>query len=216
MRISDKSFVEVFKYIKDINTSINHFGEITCVGNGNEIELYFEANSFYILYATLKGSNAFIDWGKDKQFAFPLETLKTISKCLKKNMLAIEYDDTTFSFCVSENEEETKINLEVITETPENKNKKEKILKELNKNKDVSVALLENDLFQLFLDSNNEVSEEATEDKLVEIPTKKILSATKNCSRFTVSYSEKVGDFRYVSLESENDLIKMNEILAVI
>ena len=213
MKIEDSKLVyPEFKYFKNIYTKINLAEEIFFEGNENDVDLYFNTeSSFAILYGKIeKQETEFLKWLKDKTVKFKMADIIQIGKCLKKNAVSIEYDDTNFIFNFTDKDGvEIKVSLEN-SQYEKLKEIKRKI--QLVKQYDIKSGKidLEKEDFQsdIFVIYNEEekVSRKRTSDKIIEIPKERINSLLKDFTNVNIQYSTKdnIGA-RYVILSSKND-----------
>ena len=216
MKIEDiKEVAEIFKYVKTLSPMINKFGEIRIKGNNGKAVIYFDSSPFYILSGELLEDNKLTSWLKDKQTKLSLEDLKRLSKVLKKSMKEVEYDDEKFSFVFTEDDVDFTISLVNeqfdIPEETKIKNIDEKLSNELS----VGPEEFTKNVFQIF-EKDGKFTTEESEDKIFEMPSKKILSLVKQHGNATIKFSNLENEFRYISISTENELVKFTEIFAVI
>jgi len=216
VKIEDiKEVAEIFKYVKTLSPMINKFGEIRIKGNNGKAVIYFDSSPFYILSGELLEDNKLTSWLKDKQTKLSLEDLKRLSKVLKKSMKEVEYDDEKFSFVFTEDDVDFTISLVNeqfdIPEETKIKNIDEKLSNELS----VGPEEFTKNVFQIF-EKDGKFTTEESEDKIFEMPSKKILSLVKQHGNATIKFSNLENEFRYISISTENELVKFTEIFAVI
>lgn len=215
MRIEDSKIVyNEFKYFKGIYTTINKGESIILYSEDNHIKMIFKGCSqseFFYFIGELKSDTEFLKWIQSgKKIEVSLEDINKISKCLKSKAKAIEYNNDHFDFIMEEeiisikNDESIKINENI------------DFVKSLLIHKiDIPEMYLSSEIFKLYIDKNNQITNNINENRLLEIPTKRILSLQKN-SPADCLFSDYIGDKQYVAIESENDSLKLMQIFATI
>jgi len=214
--MTEKEIFEVVKYFKSIYTAVNMADEFYIADN----KIIYKANSFFIIYGELQNqeNNPFIQWVNGKTTVVKLSDLNSVRECLKKNVKSIETDKDKFLLKYTDkdgNEKEflcsNKINAEYqpVTEKIHN------IQKSLTSEFKIDSKLFEEELLIVYLDGHN-ITTERTENKIVEIPSKRILSLQKGSETY-LKISEKDTDGkRFVQISSKNELLELAQIFATI
>jgi hypothetical protein len=221
--MTEKEIFEVVKYFKNIYTTINMKDEIYLVGQDSGAFIYYKDEPYFLLYGKLVDdeNNLFLKWIKGKKVALKLKDINNLRECLKKNVIDITSDDSEFILKYKDKEEN-----EVLFVCKNKSNpiyekiieKIEVIESHLTKNLDIRKELLESDVLELYLDTDNKfLTEEKSSNKLIEIPSKRIMSDQKNANRHIIRFSEKdESGRRYVEVSSFSDLINLSQIYATI
>ena len=206
-----------FKMLKNIYTALNKSSKIVFIGRDNDVRIIFSReDNFFLLFGEITFETEFTKWLKDghKAVVMEIEKLKSITDALKKNIISLETSDVSFTFSyISKDDGETKNQVfynSATSDTIKNESLKiDGILSQLKTKKDIPEAFISDDIFRVYL-KDNELTDERVSDKLLEIPTKRILTFTKN-SRNSIGFSEKMekGE-RYVGIFSANEELNLN------
>jgi len=215
---TEKEIFEVVKYFKDIYTTINLKEEIYLVGR----DFYYSSDPYFLIYGTLAedDSNVFVKWLNDKRTTISISEINKLRECLKKNVVSMEFDDKEFKISYKDKEN---IKQYFLCENKENK----KLESTVQKIKNIQSALItkaeldENlfnrDIFEVYIDDRGNLVETYTENKLIEIPVKKIVSNQKGADSKYVRFGPKdnLGK-RYVELSSLSNKIELHQLYATI
>jgi hypothetical protein len=220
--MTEKEIYEVVKYFKSIYTTINMSDEIYLVGSDSGAFIYYKNEPYFLLYGKLVDKdNSFMQWLKGKKTTVTLQDLNSLRECLKKNV--VDINTTDFELILKyKNKEETEMSFRCENKAnPVYENTIEKIRvisKSLTGKLDISQDLLDNDVLELYLNNgNDQLTESRNDNKLIEIPSKRILSNQKNATEHSVRFSEKdESGRRYVQISSSSELIELYQIYATI
>jgi hypothetical protein len=215
--MTEKEMFEVIKYFKSIYTAINNDDEIYITNN----KIVYRANPFYILYGELQNdeSNEFLKWIKDKSATIKISDLNELRVCLKKNVKNVVFDDKRFRV---EYENKDSIPLEFLCSNEINKEydlivkKINDITKQYIKEYSIEDSLFNEELFIAYLDKDLNITLDRTENKVVEIPGKRILSLQKNSEKFLKISEKSEEGKRFVEISSKSDLLNLSQIFATI
>jgi hypothetical protein len=199
--IDIKTIYNDFKYFKSIYTQINIDSEAYLIGQKDYVELVYDrASSFYILTGKLFGDIELLKWLKTgKTIKVQIANLVDLGKVLKKNVISIQYDDNTFIYEYKAKDTEEIIKLEFTVCNPPSVTN----IAYTNQFK-LDKKFFESDICEIF-NKDGKLTEERTSDKIIEIPTNRILSIVKDGEN-TICFTNKneLGQ-RYVSIISLNN-----------
>jgi len=212
----EKDIFKIIKYFKSIYTSINNEDEIYI---SNNIFLY-KPNPFYIIYGKLQDdSNAFSEWIKEKSTVIKMSEINNLRACLKKDVISVQPSENSFSLNYTDKDMK---NIFFICTNEINKNYQRVIdkIKDINSKfvKEFSIddILLEDELFTIYLGEENEITSKPTNDKIIEIPSKRILSIQKNSKKLLKISNKDQDGKRFVQLSSITELLEICQIFATI
>lgn len=205
-----------FKYLKSIYTSLNISNTVYFIGNKkeNKINLYFDTSEqpFFKLYGELSAETIFSKFLIENNFIIkvPIKELSAISKALKSNIISIETENENEPFIkFSFNDKAqglTQFKYNCLTEFKEFEN----IINYYSKcqnNKEINFETEE--LFEIFLTNEKEITTEKTTEKLIEIPAARVKSFLKNSNKRILFSEKNNNNERIVILESENPDLKL-------
>ena len=200
-----------FKYFKNIYTTLNRSNYIIFSKKENNVSLDFlndPADVFYILRGETSSKTLFFNWIREFNIIckVSLSTLKTIKETLKKEVVSVSWNEESFTF-KTVNEGITIFNepsLEGLLEKPKD------ISNILPEKEVITEDFFKDDITEIFEGSNGEISLERTEIKILEIPSKKILSTLKNGKPFIKRINQ--GTRRLVAIEFEDEELELSLI----
>lgn len=220
MEITDiKKVYPEFKFFKDIYTSINKTPDIIFHANNGKItfELINGDDSQYsILYGSfLTISTEFLKWiiTSDCKVTATLDDINILAKCLKKNAKTIMADDNTFTFNVITKDGESK-SICFTKEKDIPNLKVSNIIKQLKYSSELPNSFINKEILMVYL-KDNKISDDENDEKLLEIPSKKVLSSLKN-GKYTIKYSDRIGISKYVMISCTNESLCLNQIFATV
>ena len=192
-----------FKYFKSIYTQINMGNIIYLTGKNDYVELVYQRDStFYILTGKLFGNIELFNWLKRTKNTIKTEIDKIVElgkEVLKKNVISIEYDDNTFIYNYSLKDGTTVRREFSSCQPPEMKT----II--YQKYFSLDSSFISEDICEIFIDKNSNITNERTSDKLIEIPTNRILSLVKDGTNSVFFTEKNQAGQRYVSIKSRNE-----------
>lgn len=198
-----------FKFWKDIYVPLNVAPKMILYSKGENIGVIFETDSpFYKMFGEIGGVSQFKDWILSGKIAI-LETEKiiTLGKMKKKDVVDVSYDELSFSFkYLNEDGEEETIHIMDHSSSHVVKNiieKEKDINSKLKYSNNIPTSIFDEDIIELYLDSSNNTTTSKSEIKLLEIPSKKVLSAHKKSIEYTVKFNDFENNIRYVSIKSD-------------
>jgi hypothetical protein len=216
---SEKEMFEVVKYFKDIYTTIN-MGEEVYLFNGN---IFYKNDPYFLLYGELESNDAneFTKWANGKAFTLKLSELNSLRECLKKNVISMNFNSDKFELKYKD-----KSDTEIIfsCENKSNANydeivKKIKITEStMSKELPLKEDIFNSEILEIYLDdTTNKITTERNKDKLLEVPTKRILSNQKNSLSRSIRFSDKDDSGkRFVRISSKSEKITLHQLYATI
>jgi hypothetical protein len=238
--MTEKDIFEVVKYFKSIYTFINIKNEILLIGTNNNIKIYYTSDKFFIIHGILfnNSSNEFLKWIKNKNIVLNLSTISNLKECLKKNVISLNTDDQNFKleYKNKDNVSETFI-CSVINDDKIPLDFKSSIAKinyvekELGEELPINKSLFENEITEIYLTEGSNLNNTNTEseNKIFELPSKRILSLLKSADNYSIKISgndidpevkieenSDTGIKQFIEISSSNDLIKLSQIFAII
>lgn len=208
----------ICKFFKSIYTQLNFAPIIYFKDN----KMIFETNSpFYINSGELLIQNDFTNWLNNKILSISTADITELGKVLKKNTLETSLNENEMSVKFL-----TKDGIEkIITFSNLEDNNKTIVLNKFEKldnyrnhltvEKTLPSEYFNDDILELFLNENNEISLERTSKKLVEVPTDKI-EQTKG-GDYKIKFSEQTTNGqRYIEITSKNDDLELSQLFATI
>jgi len=159
MRITESKLVYPdFKQIKGIFTSINKAEQIIFYGKNGKVNLLFSKDSnYFILSGSIDSANTeFFKWliDNDKTVVIDASVLRNIASTLKRDALALDYDDNKFTFVIGTEEVFEEVELTNVTSYENDKTKLEAILSKLVHSKSYSAddEIIKDDILNSFRD----------------------------------------------------------------
>lgn len=217
--IDSKNSFNEFKFFKKIYTKIKSAERVLFTSRDNTLFLLFPKNSFYLLYGEVLFESKFVEWFKNKNINFTvnLDDIALLKSCLKKNVISVSYNDDEFIFEFTDSEGNNK---KIAFRNQENipKDFDVELISEIEKKLvykfEIDETYFSDELFKVFLEEEN-LSLNRTENKVLEIPTARILSYQKTNNN-ELQFSERNNDTRYVALSSSGDELKLKQIFLTI
>lgn len=236
MIVDDKKVVyETVKSLKEIFTKLTapKINKIYF----DSLNFAFESQETFILGGSIKfdpskGESKFFEWLQGKKVSTSIPDLAEMAKCLKSYATSIEMDNDHFTFFYEKPTGETTLNekgksvkitapANITFYVSEEKSPFEKIERIENtlsiKDYQIPSSIVSLSVFNLFLSGENIIGERTDgSEKIIEIPSKKLLSLLdkESCK---VSISNRIDElFRYVKVSSEIEKISMNQYFATI
>jgi hypothetical protein len=212
---TEKEAYEVVKLFKEVYTSLNNSNEIYLHKN----VIYYPKEEFYIMYGKLKSDNVFTEWSKDKDILLKLEDIDVLRKALKKNVLSLDVTNECLTVRYTDKDNnEIIFNCEnkIIEKYQDVITKVEEIENRLEKRFDITQDYFDEEIILLFEDVEGNMTAERNDNKIIEIASKRVKSYIRN-SFYSLDYSLRdENKRRYVSLNSENDFLKLSQIFVTI
>jgi len=215
--MTNKEIFEVVKYFQEIYTSINNEDEILF----SSLSFFYKASPHYILHGSLveKENNVFISWAKDKTFLLKLSDISDLRNCLKKNVVSLDFDDESFKLIYKDKEEKEKVFLCSKTDVhsyAETVSKIQRINKEISFEMELTESFVKDmEILEVYL-KDSSITQERNSDKVIEIPTKRIISLLKGSAYFIRFSSKNDEGRRYVDISSKGEYVNMDQIFATI
>ena len=220
MIITDsKKVYPEFKLFKDIYTRIKISDAVTFSKGDTaaSINLTFSKDSpFYILTGKLSGSTEFINWtnlGNDTTLS--ISDINSISKCLKKNAISVEYDNSSFKFNFKD-KEDNDVN---VTSAPINNVSFTSPFKNIEYiEKELSPDIFRDDLIRIYR-SGDEIVDLKTQDSeiLLELPRTSVLSFQPKSEKVVIRFTKNPDvDKKYVEIESTYENLTLVQLFATV
>lgn len=221
MEISDIKLVySEVKYFKSLYTQINK-SEYIIFHAKKEGTVYIEFYSpmctpYYILRGELSGNTEFIKWINQNNIIckLSLEEIKTIKSEKKADCVSIIYDENSFTFKSTDNSITVKNDVSLKDEI-ETRNI-------YNSHFITSYILLpdffQDDICEIFLE-NEKPTTKRTDEKVLEIPTKKIMSTIKDINSGELLLDDRTNPIKkFVGLKFVSDDLglSLTEIFATV
>ena len=217
MEITEKKELsKEFKYFKSHYVSLNFgYENILLYPENNELNLlFYPSNQFSIITGKILNlETVFLNWCMTHPVVANIQDFIKIGKCLQKNIVKIEYNDSFFTF-IFNNKEEQEEKVVFKTGIPE---EVKKLLEKLNNAKTalttsiifpLSDEYFDGELFEVYIGENNSISPKRVHEKIIEIEKKEIKALLKNRTSSAINYSTPDSlSHRYVRISScDNDL----------
>ena len=212
-----KSVYNDFKYFKAIYTSLNKADTIKIFADGTSVKfqlLDYKDSEFSKLFGEFPVlSTNFMQWclSSKKSLKFPVAYFVKIAKTLKANVVSLSFDDNSFTFNFMEDSNPSSITFSAL---PYN-DPSQKFFDMFTYAYSLPNDFTSDDLCRIYL-SDNIITKKSSKDKLLEIPTKKILSLVKDGVNSVYMSDEKDGGSRYVGINSENKNLKMMQVFLTV
>lgn len=212
-----KSVYNDFKYFKAIYTSLNKADTIKIFANGTSVKfqlLDYKDSEFSKLFGEFPVlSTNFMQWclSSKKSLKFPVAYFVKIAKTLKANVVSLSFDDNSFTFNFLEDSNPSSITFSALPYDDPS----QKLFDMFTHTYSLPNDFTSDDLCRIYL-SDNVITKKSSKDKLLEIPTKKILSLVKDGVNSVYVSDEKDGGSRYVGIYSENKNLKMTQVFLTV
>jgi hypothetical protein len=237
--MTEKDIFEVVKYFKSIYTFINIKDEILLIGNETNINIYYTPDKFFVIHGVLfnNNSNEFLKWIKNKRVILNLSVISNLKECLKKNVINLIIDDQNFKLEYTNKDGLPEIFVCSVLDNDkiplDFKNSIEKINyveKKLGEELPINSSLFENEITEIYLTEGSNLNSTSveSENKIFELPSKRIISLLKNADSYSIKisgndlgYDIKIEENspsikQFIEISSSNDLIKLSQIFAII
>lgn len=205
-----------FKAWKNIIVPINKTETVTLLPGNDYIEMQFsrDGNPF-IFYGKLYGFDNLYNVLKttNSKIVVPLATLKELSGILKKNVVSVDFSSSAVVYKYLSKEDATvtlEIKLDLIA-LEGNKDNEISYLKEIK----LDENLVSNEILKVFLDDQDNLTEERTHRKLFEFPTSKIWSILDKTNTF-IRFSKEENSRRFVEIYSKKDNLELHQLFLTI
>jgi len=218
-----KAVFPEFKYFKNLYVPLNIAEKITFSAiDGHAMLKFSDDNEYYKMYGELLDtSSMFMQWLLQyiNTVTINYSDIQMIGKCLKKNAIEIEYDSKHFKY---------KFNIQNKDGELE---EKEVLLRASNTVIDFECqefdAVLTNsgiltddylkgDVCEIYRKDDGTITNERTNEKLLEIPVAKIESLLKNGNNLFSFSDVNNKNQRYVSITSSTDALKLTQYMRVL
>ena len=212
-----KSVYNDFKYFKSIYTSLNKTDTIKIFSDGTSVKfqlLDYKDSEFSKLFGEFPVlSTNFMQWclSSKKSLKFPVAYFVKIAKTLKANVVSLSFDDNSFTFNFTEDSNPSSITFSALPYDDPS----QKFFDMFTHIYSLPNDFTSDDLCRIYL-SDNVITKKSSKDKLLEIPTKKILSLVKDGINSVYMSDEKDGGSRYVGIYSENKNLKMTQVFLTV
>ena len=212
-----KSVYNDFKYFKAIYTSLNKADTIKIFADGTSVKfqlLDYKDSEFSKLFGEFPVlSTNFMQWclSSKKSLKFPVAYFVKIAKTLKANVISLSFDDNSFTFNFLEDSNPSSITFSALPYDDPS----QKFFDMFTHTYSLPNDFTSDDLCRIYL-SDNVITKKSSKDKLLEIPTKKILSLVKDGVNSVYMSDEKDGGSRYVGINSENKNLKMTQVFLTV
>ena len=212
-----KSVYNDFKYFKAIYTSLNKADTIKIFADGTSVKfqlLDYKDSEFSKLFGEFPVlSTNFMQWclSSKKSLKFPVAYFVKIAKTLKANVISLSFDDNSFTFNFLEDSNPSSITFSALPYDDPS----QKFFDMFTHTYSLPNDFTSDDLCRIYL-SDNVITKKSSKDKLLEIPTKKILSLVKDGVNSVYMSDEKDGGSRYVGIYSENKNLKMTQVFLTV
>lgn len=212
-----KSVYNDFKYFKSIYTSLNKADTVRIFSDGTSVKfqlLDYKDSEFSKLFGEFPVlSTNFMQWclSSKKSLKFPVAYFVKIAKTLKANVVSLSFDDNSFTFNFMEDSNPSSITFSVLPYDDPS----QKFFDMFTHTYSLPTDFTSDDLCRIYL-LNDNITKKTSDNKLLEIPTKKILSLVKDGINFVYTSDEKDGGSRYVGIASENKNLKMTQVFLTV
>lgn len=212
-----------FKYFKEIYTTLNKLPNMEIISKNGVISFRLSGgddSDFFILRGELYGETEFLKWVKQKDGIIKLSTddISTLGKCLKKNAKSVNGDDEdTFVFAMDgkDDNDNAIVSTVMLFRDPYAEDKKlSKIIPLLTSSETISINSFGKEILNIYLDGGK--ISMTNGKKLLEIPTKKVLSLIKGAPNCEISYSNPEAKEHYIAIKSSNSNLMLEQIFATI
>ena len=223
--MEQKEIYEVVKYFKNIYTKMHvKDSESMHVVGGR---FYYPSDPHYIMFGEFDSSekNPFTEWlasNPAAEFRLDLTQVDALRNCLKKNIVSLESDDSSFVLKYKDKEEkELEFRLTRL-DRPEPAfsvlaGKVTRIESELKHTSPLGADMFgSKDVLQVYLDGKGAITPERTDRKLIEIPLRRVFSIMDE-SEISISHSEETADGRrFIRISSSGNGIRLHQVFATI
>lgn len=226
-----KNNFDVIKYFKEIYGIINIKNVVSVMMKDGVV--YFPSDPFYLTYSRLfevdDDVNHFSKWIQDKKTSMELPNLFELKGIRKKDVIDLVSMDKeyTIKYTTKDNEEEEKIF--TCPELKElDKDLRSGFEQDVKKIKELEATLgdrinvpfdfFENEeIFEVFLDKDKKIVKTRTPEKVLEIPTNKIVSLMKKPDEvfIRIGTRDELGR-RCVAIGSKNSLVESTQLFITI
>ena len=212
-----KSVYNDFKYFKAIYTSLNKADTIKIFSDGTSVKfqlLDYKDSEFSKLFGEFPVlSTNFMQWclSSKKSLKSPVAYFVKIAKTLKANVVSLSFDDNSFTFNFMEDSNPSSITFSALPYDDPS----QKFFDMFTHTYSLPNDFTSDDLCRIYL-SDDIITKKSSKDKLLEIPTKKILSLVKDGINSVYMSDEKDGGSRYVGIYSENKNLKMTQVFLTV
>ena len=212
-----KSVYNDFKYFKAIYTSLNKADTIKIFSDGTSVKfqlLDYKDSEFSKLFGEFPVlSTNFMQWclSSKKSLKFPVAYFVKLAKTLKANVVSLSFDDNSFTFNFLEDSNPSSITFSALPYDDPS----QKLFDMFTHAYSLPNDFTSDDLCRIYL-SDNVITKKSSKDKLLEIPTQKILSLVKAGGHSVYMSDEKDGGSRYVGINSENKNLKMTQVFLTV
>jgi hypothetical protein len=221
--IAEKDIFEVVKYFKSIYPIINIKDKVFITNDkSGYAEFYYTVDQFYMMHGRLyknKDSNIFLDWIGNKDFIIDLKSMSKIKESLKKNIISADIDESTFRINYTDKDGSAQSFVCSTTDSIDSEFKSvvEKINllnKELGSDIELDKSVFSDEITEIYM---AEGSTSSSQEKVFELPSKRILSLIKNANKHIMRISgELPNGKKLIEISSENDFVRLSEIFAII
>lgn len=212
-----KTIYPTFKFFKDYYSILNRADEVYLFGStDSSFDIYFSQDSqYYLLSGTIWEKNIFTEWLYCKTATLKYDDVVLLHKCLKKNVISIDFDDNEFILEYTDKEGNT-IKTTVSVSTPDY-NKTITAVDLMYHSADIDRKNIDVEILSVFEKENEIVfKHQDGYDKLIEYPAKKFLSHQKDGTYF-ITYSDRLeSGIRFVGINTSTEKITLKQIFATI
>ena len=226
-----KNNFDVIKYFKEIYGIINIRNVVSVIIKDGVV--YFPSDPFYLTYSRLfevdDDVNHFSKWIQDKKTSMELPNLFELKGIRKKDVIDLVSTDKeyTIKYTTKENEEEVKtftcpelkeLDKDLRSSFEQDAKKVKELEATLGERIDIPFNFFENEeIFEVYLDENNKIVKTRTPEKVLEIPTNKIVSLMKNPDEvfIRIGTRDELGR-RCVAIGSKNSLVESTQLFITI
>lgn len=212
-----KAVYNDFKYFKSIYTSLNKADTVRIFSDGTSVKfqlLDYKDSEFSKLFGEFPVlSTNFMQWclSSKKSLKFPVAYFVKIAKTLKANVVSLSFDDNSFTFNFLEDSNPSSITFSALSYDDPS----QKFFDMFTHTYSLPNDFTSDDLCRIYL-LNDNITKKTSDNKLLEIPTKKILSLVKDGINSVYASDEKDGGSRYVGIASENKNLKMTQVFLTV
>lgn len=223
--MEQKDIYEVVKYFKNIYTKMHVKDSESMHAIG--ARFYYPSDPHYIMFGEFDTSvaNPFTEWVASKpgaEFRMDLTQVDALRSCLKKNIVSLDSDDSSFVLKYKDKEEkELEFRLDRLASPDPTFAlvawKVEKIEALLSSTSPLGAEMFgSKDVLQVYLDKGGSITPERTDRKLIEIPLRRVFSIMDE-SEISISHSEETADGRrFIRISSSGNGIKLHQVFATI
>ena len=212
-----KQTYPIFKWFKENYSILNKATQILLCGHPDKISLYYNKDSeYYLLYGEIVVDNVFSQWLNGKRVFLTLPDIVLLHKCLKKNVVNIDYDDDYFSLTFTNKEDLTHVIKLVDAGETDFCNKTERILSILSTTISFDATKLSSEILTPYeKDGELVFTHKEGYEKILEHPSKKFICTQKDAT-YSLSFSDRYENIRYVAVNSYTEKIKLTQLFATI